>query len=229
MRSIIFAISFLFRKGQMRRVNNFSRNTSVRISACFIKRVEFYASKCMESREKKDREGEREGERKGRLSYTTCYWHRPNFTREHVGIGNPLYRGTVFTSPAAGYRRRSPASLKFNDGAENIHSPRARGNKWFTLATSGRRRNEDGRGGRGEGGRTRFKHIRERWCLKNNHAEGGENGRREAKVRDRESRSRGREGKRGWRFGVDDWGHKFLRCGGGRYRFNCNYFGITAG
>lgn len=85
----------------------------------------------------------------------------------------PFILRNSFTSPAAGYRRRFLASLKFNDGAENIHSPRARGNKWFTLATSGRRRN-DGRGGRWPGGRTRFKHIRERWCLKNNHAEGVE-------------------------------------------------------
>lgn len=48
------------------------------------------------------------------------------------------------------FTSRFPTSLKFNDGAENIHSPRAQGNKWFTLATSGRRRNEDG-GAEGEG------------------------------------------------------------------------------
>lgn len=60
-----------------------------------------------------------------------------------LGIGEPFITRNSFTS-------RFPTSLKFNDGAENIHSPRAQGNKWFTLATSGRRRNEDGSGG-GEG------------------------------------------------------------------------------
>lgn len=74
---------------------------------------------------------------------------------------------------------------------------------------------------------TEFKHIRERWCLKNNHG-----------ARKRERGMKGSR-KRRWRneregaerlVGVVDWGDKFLPSllNGGRYRFSCNYFGITA-
>lgn len=118
--------------------------------------------------------------------------------REDSTYGEPFIPRNIFTSPA----RRctsvhgAPASLKFNDGAENIHSrPRAPGNKWLTLATSERRRGKKG---------TEFKHIRERWCLKNNHgARKRERGEGEQGGRERCSRER-----RG--LGVDDWGNKFF-------------------
>lgn len=68
---------------------------------------------------------------------------------------------------------------------------------------------------------TEFKHIRERWCLKNNHG------------------ARKREGRRGCKRCAREWrGWSGSTTGainsspslpdGGRYRFSCNYFGITA-
>lgn len=135
MHSIIFAISFLFRKGQMRRVNNFSRNTSVRVSACFTKRVELCRRSAWNAqlREKKREE-------------TIVVHHVLLASSEFYAGGTVRYREPFITRNS--FTSRFPTSLKFNDGAENIHSPRAQGNKWFTLATSGRRRNEDGSGGR---------------------------------------------------------------------------------
>lgn len=79
-------------------------------------------------------------------------------------------------------------SLKFNDGAKNIHSPRGRGNKWLTLATSGKEKRggggEEERERKGEKG-TSFKHIRERWCLKNNRARGARNRERGGEIKRR--------------------------------------------
>lgn len=85
---------------------------------------------------------------------------------------------------------------------------------------------------RREKGRTRFKHIRERWCLKNNHAEGVEmvEGRQKCeteKVGAEKERERERE--RGGGSGSTTGAINSSGGGGGRYRFNCNYFGITAG
>lgn len=83
-----------------------------------------------------------------RFSYAHMLLASSEFRRMHRGTGEgggregvSIYRRAfisrnIFTSPA---RCTAPVgSLKFNDGAENIHSPRGRGNKWLTLTTSGK-------------------------------------------------------------------------------------------
>lgn len=97
MRSIIFTISFLFRKGgQMRRVNNFSRNTSVGDSACFTKQV----FRILPSKRAMERAIEREREREKTRSIVVHHVLLAS-SEFHVGarIGNPLYRGTVLRVP----------------------------------------------------------------------------------------------------------------------------------
>lgn len=102
----------------------------IRPSACFTKRVELYT---VEVHGTHNREREK----------TIVVHHVLLASSEFHAGGTVRYRESFITRNS--FTTRFPASLKFNDGAENIHSPRARGNKWFTLATSGRRRNEDGR------------------------------------------------------------------------------------
>lgn len=82
------------------------------------------------------------------------------------------------------------------------------------ISDVGKEKEEEEEGKKG----TEFKHIRERWCLKNNH--GARKGEGVQKVRERVERL----------VEVDDWGDKFFPSlpDGGRYRFSCNYFGITA-
>lgn len=115
----------------------------------------------------------------------TCYWHCPNFARRR-GIARmrcALYTAEHFyESRATVYEcTRRPGSgiieIQRWSGKYTL-APRARGNKWLTLATSERKRS---RRWRGKKKGTEFKHIRERRCLKNNHGARKRGGRRGAR------------------------------------------------
>lgn len=85
-----------------------------------------------------------------------------------------------------------------------------------------RRRRRRKRERKGEKG-TSFKHIRERWCLKNNRARGARNRERGGEIK-RRNESEGERGEVGWPGSTAE----AINSLGGRYRFSCNYFGITA-
>jgi len=93
----------------------------------------------------------------------------------------PFISRNIFTSPARRVHGGSIIEIQRWSGKYTL-VPRARGNKWLTLATSGRWRRKEKKK------ETEFKHIRERRCLKNNHGARKGKGRRGARRREQEQR-----------------------------------------